>query len=201
MKRNFIFILVILILISQLSFSESRKLDSLTLLINEESSDSILFDTYISIGKVYSDSNLLQSRFYYMQSLNYTNTLQNKIPVGKTYMELGNILTKLGEYAKALAYFNMSANLFDSISVDTFDSWIDLKVGNVLWFQEEYDQALYYYQQSYKKALFVNDLLVANYALGNISICYQEMGRYEEALQILNTKLQKSIEYCLDDQG
>jgi len=57
-------------------------------------------------------------------------------------------------------------------------------LGQLLWFQSHFDQALALYQQTYTLAYEIGDHFYQGVALGNISLVYNEIGQYEQALDL-----------------
>ncbi len=148
--------------------------------------DPNLARTYNNLGNLYrvmGKSDL--AMFYYQkaESIFKVKLGPHDLLVGKLYSNEGIIYTRYGDYSKALQYFNQALTIFDNEEAyyEEIASAYN-NMGNVYFFQENYEKALNCYTLS-ASARENNVSLFKSRSYSNIALCYNELGQYENARQ------------------
>jgi tetratricopeptide (TPR) repeat protein len=112
----------------------------------------------------------------YYQMENYQQVLKFKL----LQIELKNEIESL--------YHDFSQPNSMAINKQKCKIWLD--IGNLFLFKfDSSSESKKYFEMVYKMAKEINDLLLESLTLGNIGLCYQKDGNYEEALDFFQQQL------------
>lgn len=112
--------------------------------------------------------------------------LDNKKGEAVSYTNLGLINQYKGNYTVALDYGLKSLRLLESLKDSAAIASTLLNVGNVYFFQEDYQQAkTYYFRSLALKRVLAKNVMGQNIqkTLGNIANVYQKLGKYDSAFR------------------
>jgi tetratricopeptide (TPR) repeat protein len=186
-----------------------NKADSLRQVLNGNPSDSLKIRTLIALSSHNQYVDFNQARVYADEALSLANALDDPSTKVAAYQNKATLLSISGDYSAALRYDNLTLEnsilLKDSIQISRDYN----NIGNDYYDLGEYDDAFFYFSQSYRVAAAVRDtfrMLVADHNVGRV---FKEMGQFETAMQHLLTsrslsELQKDIEgiaYTFDEIG
>lgn len=176
-------------LISQTISTPSRLPDSL---LNKP--DSILINSYLSLGQKFADSSNVHAMFFLTTGLELAQKNKSHLKTAQFFSSIASIHSRWGDYSVALENFIRAYEIFDSLKAEANMARTLLRIGNLFWFQKDYKNAISYYERSKTISDKIGDAIVSNYAFGNIGLCFSQLGEYEKALEIHQTKLKKSTE-------
>ncbi|WP_372644434.1 tetratricopeptide repeat protein, partial [Ancylomarina sp.] len=150
---------------------------------------------YLNVGGVYlSFKNFEETERYFLMALSLFKDLNHGPRLAKVNMNLGVLYVEQGQYDKAFKYLNQAYVLSEEYEVDIRDKGdILLNLGELAYYNEDYQKALDYYKQSEGIRIKINDYwgLPKNYIY--TAQCLTKIERYDEAL----IELRKSEEICL----
>ncbi len=127
----------------------------------------------------------------------------------KTYERTASLARATGNYTKSLKYDNLELNeavaQHDSVSFSTGLNAMGYDYGDL----GEYDEAYYYFTQSFRVARQLDDSLKMSIALHNVGSVFKELGQYDVAIEHLelSNRISTSIKdlegraYYLDELG
>ncbi len=207
-------LLLLMIFAGQAKVWSQPGLDSLNELLKEEKNDSSRFLLLLKLSDEAEFTDFGKSRDYANQSADLAETLGNWAK-GKLYLRLAYLETMEGDYAEALQYDLRCAKLYaqDKDSTNLARAYID--VGADYRDMGEYDDAYFYFIQSFwiaknfRDVLNTNDSLNMAVALHNMGTVFTELGQFDLAYQhlIASEKISKAIDdipgpaYSYDELG
>ncbi|WP_195715191.1 tetratricopeptide repeat protein [Ancylomarina sp. 16SWW S1-10-2] len=157
--------------------------------------------TYLNIGGVYYFlKNFEKAEENFLLSLSLFENLEQGSKYVKVIMNLGALYMVVGEFDKASPYLNQADILCEKYNVNPRDRGdVILNLGELAFLHKEYEKSLEYYKRSEQIRKDINDYwgLPKNYLF--TATCLTAMGRYDEALEMLNKSEQICIEYKLVD--
>lgn len=128
--------------------------------------------------------------------------ISKKLPV--VLFQYGSVLTYAGEYAKALKAFEESMHI--NTSKEKPDALLEartyMQLGVLNFFQEYWDESLYYYTKAKEKAKEIKNEQGLSIAINNIANVYQKKGDYAKAILgyqeslVLQKKLKDTATLC-----
>ena len=151
---------------------------------------------YMNVGGVYYFlSNYKEAERNFLMALSLFSELDYGPRLAKVNMNLGVLYMDQGQYDKASKYLNQADVLSEEYDVNIRDKGdLLLNLGELAYYNEEYQKALDYYKQSEGIRIKINDYwgLPKNYIY--TAQCLTKLERYDEAL----IELRKSEEICLE---
>ena len=171
--------------------------------------DSTRISTLIALSREYQYTNINKSRELAETALRIAEKKEIRKQKLRAYQNLGALYAISGDYSTALRYDNLA--LQSSIeSRDSSNLAMDYNnVANDYYDLGEYDEAYFYFTQSYRIARFIDDSLRMAIALHNVGRVFKELGQYDRALEHLHLSMESSreiddaegIPYSLDEIG
>ncbi len=143
------------------------------------------------------------------QALEISQPINNRKGKGATLHNLGVVYNELGQYSKALSFYQQALVIRREIG-DKLGEGITLNNIGVIYNQlGKNSQALKYYQQALAVKREARDKAGEGTALNNIGLVYDELGQHSQALESLNQALtifrqlgdQASVGNTLDSIG
>lgn len=177
--------------------------------MNDNLPDTSRIAALIGLSRKFQYTNINKSREFAENALKIAEGTDFKKQKILAYQNIGALHAISGDYSTALRYDNLalqnslegrdSANLsinYNNVANDYYD------LG-------EYDEAYFYFTQSYRVAKLIDDSLRMAIALHNVGRVFKELGQYDRALEHLNLSLDMSREiediegvpYSLDEIG
>ncbi|MDM8561478.1 tetratricopeptide repeat protein [Candidatus Parabeggiatoa sp. HSG14] len=116
-------------------------------------------------------------------ALIYARSVNNKKAMSKFLVNLGVINYSLGQYKKALDYYQQALIVDREIGNKEGESSDLNDLGFVFYSLSNYQKALNYYQQALAIQKKSNDEKGQSKSFGNLSLVYSSLGQYKEALK------------------
>lgn len=184
-KSHIIGLLMIGLFSHTSSFSQIQK-DSLENILNTKVSDSVRFITYIKLSQQKQYTDFVNAVIYSDKAYAIANRKQWPWAKGIVYNQLSFLATLSGDYSTAMKYDNLNLQMRleqqDSAAIAEVLNFL----GNDYSDLGKYDEAYYYFTQSYRVARAINDQMKMAIAIYNIGLVLNELGQYELALNHFN---------------
>lgn len=147
------------------------------------------------IGSLYYAINDNNKAIHYLNtSLESCNILKNNKLKQKVLDGLGRSYKNLQDYSKALYYLEECVNLIDEINGNPHvKAHAFNNMGDVYFFQDNFEQALTYFEKSLALRKEAGFLTGQSESLNNLAKVHLRLGEYEEASKRLNISLDLSI--------
>jgi tetratricopeptide (TPR) repeat protein len=129
-----------------------------------------------------------QSRFYFEQALGTQREIGDQYGEAVTLTNQGEVLRTMGQTQQARANFEQA--LHSHLSDAYLQSVALHNLGLLYQNQKDYEQAMYYYQQSLKLAQSLQERANEGLILTNMGMLFYEQGRLIEAIGLLFPALQ-----------
>lgn len=156
---------------------------------------------YLNVGGVYYFLfNYKEAERNFLMALSLFEDLDFGPRLAKVNMNLGALYMDQGQYDKAFGYLNQADVLSEEYDVNLRDRGdVILNLGEIAFYKKEYEKSLGYYSRSEQIRKDINDYwgLPKNYLFS--AKCLTAMGRYDEALDMLNKSEEICVEYKLRD--
>ena len=173
-------VIVLLFLVTNFSYSQNSKIDSLQKILEVAKEDSNKAEILVQLAKLTSDFDREKSIEYYLEALRFEKDKNKKAvilyPIGIYNWQLGNFQESIEYYKKALTLF---AELKDS----TWLGKVYNNLGVVNWGLGNSIEALEFYQKALKIRKRINDKKGVSIILNNIGLIYQGWGLFKDALE------------------
>jgi pentatricopeptide repeat protein len=192
--------LILLLLNSLLTHSQSEHIDSLILVLHQSKNDIDRTKTLNALSDEYKTSDPKQMKIYAEKALTLSKKKNYRIAEGNAYLNLGNSAIISGNYPQALDYFLQAQGIFEK------ESNIDLEVkkslaksygsiGVVFSEQSNYAKALHYYLRAARIYEAINDLPICAKVYNNIGVVYKSESEDFKALTyfIRTQKIQEQL--------
>jgi len=196
-KRNTLYFLVIFFLLGiQNSYSQINR-DSLESALQNAKSDSSRLVTLIALSTEYQYTNFPKAEKYAQQALALTEKRNWLWGKSKALSQAGFLATISGDHSTAIKYDNEGLQSVITYGDSTSIAESLNNLGNDYFELGKYDEAYYYFTQSYKVARVINDSLKMTKAIFNIGTVLTELGQYDLALD--HFKVSAQISEAIDD--
>ena len=196
-KRLCWFLVSVLLLVSVDGLSQSSpRIDSLNRIIKAASNDSIKIRAQIALSKEYQFNNYDKAKVLAEETsalADRTNLSWAKIEV---LQQLSYLATLRGDFVTALRYdkerLPIALGIKDSINIATSLNYLGNDYVNL----GEYDEAYYYFIQSFKVSKAIKDSFQITIAMHNVGTVFKELGQYDIAKEhvIIAKNLSEKIE-------
>jgi tetratricopeptide (TPR) repeat protein len=97
-------------------------------------------------------------------------------------ISLGNAYDSLGQYERAIAFYQQSLDIFKDIGDIQGESNSLNGLGNAYYSLGQYERAIAFYQQSLDIKKEIRDIQGESSSLGNLGSAYYSLGQYERAI-------------------
>ncbi|MBX2896685.1 MAG: tetratricopeptide repeat protein [Cyclobacteriaceae bacterium] len=169
-----------------------QNLDSLESVLRNTTTDSVRLRLMIELSKKYQYKNFARAKQFSDQALALAedkNWVWGKV---SAYSQEGFLATISGDYTSAIKYDNLNLQLViskrDSAAIAETLNYL----GNDYSDLGKYDEAYYYFTQSYRVARAINDTLAMAVAMFNTGTVLTELGQYDLALDHFSVAIKLS---------
>ena len=160
-------------------------IDSLESALVKTSSDSTRFNVLIELSTQYNYIDFVKAEGYSERALKIAEEKNWGWAKVKSYRLTAILSRATGNYTKGLKYDNLLLQEAivqnDSVSIATGLNFMGYDYGDL----GEYDEAYYYFTQSYRVAQRLNDSLKMAISMHNVGSVFKELGQYDLAIQHL----------------
>jgi serine phosphatase RsbU (regulator of sigma subunit) len=194
-SSNCFFILFILIIISQFSFSQDNfSADSLLNVISSQAPDSIKANALTQLSTVYQGTENEKAFKYGKEAFQLAERIGFKKGMGHAHNNLGDLYWFTGDYSTASAHYFKALKIFEELNDRAGIAQCYRNIGWIYLGQENYPLTLKYYFKSLEINEAMGDKLrmVANY--DDLSIVYKLMNKYQEALDYCQRTIRLAAE-------
>jgi len=179
------------------SFSQ-RDVDSLENTLKYKLSDSIRFITFIKLSEKKQYTDFVNATLYADKAFAIADKKPWPWAKGMVYDRLSFLATISGNYSAAIKYDNLNLQMRleaqDSAAIAETLNFL----GNDYSDLGRFDEAYYYFTQSYKVANAIDDQMKMAISIYNIGLVLNELGQYELALNHFN--FSRNISEKIGDQ-
>src|SRR6478736_2445414 len=208
-KKELIFIVLSIAFCSAAFSQDILKLDSLELELKNQSSDSTRIRVLVALSKEYEYSNYNQAKSFADRALSIAEQKNWDWAKVITYKQQASLFVAQGNYPSALKFDNLrltlTVNEGDSVQIAGALN----NVGDDFFGLGEFDEAYYYFTQSYRVANNIKDSARMSISLLNVGSVLKALGQFENAINHLQIaqKISKKIKdndgeaYFLDEMG
>lgn len=147
MKKSILLLTFSIIFFSN-AFSQQDKIDSLKQDINSATQDTVRIKTYLKLGKVFQNSILDSSLFYYEKGLEIAENIEEKKLIAKCCRSIGVVFFYQRNYSSTLEYWKKALKLNEELGEKSSVSANLANIGLVYRRQSNYLKSLEFYQKS-----------------------------------------------------
>lgn len=170
---------------------ETKKIDSLTTLLQKKLNPTERLNALIMIANEYADLMPMASIDYANQAFALAEVAKKRQEIGRIYRIIGEAYHTQGIYDKSLEYYFKAEHIFEQIKDSLRLMSIYNQIGIAFKYQENYDKAL----QFYYKALAIGEIKQEE-DLGamrnNVAVIYYKKKEYDKAIEITQRNLQST---------
>lgn len=138
---------------------------------------------------LYYEGNYVESEIEVIKALNLLKNGKNLLYQYRCYSLQGSNLLELGEYDKALEYFDLSADVLNQMKKNDIDkdTFYDYEITNIIDLcaaydkKEEYAESIKLLKEVIKKGNFINYSKLHYSILGNLAYSLMKNNQYEES--------------------
>jgi tetratricopeptide (TPR) repeat protein len=134
------------------SAGRSHKIDSLLNQLKTALYDSSRIKILVKIGNIYTNCVPDSAKYFYDIALTISKRTDNKKYIAKTYVGIGNIYCKKGEYNKSLEIYKKALEIFEKTGDIEEIPGVYHNIGNIYACLSNYEKAVEYYLKSLKIA-------------------------------------------------
>ena len=181
-KLHIVSLIILCIFVLSAAHGQNN-IDSLeTALQDPKLSDSVRFINYISLSEKKQYSDFVNATIYADKAYGIAEKQKWPWAQGMVYGQLAFLATLSGDYSTAMKYDNLNLQMRleekDSVAISTVLNFL----GNDYSDLGKYDEAYYYFTQSYRVARAINNQMKMTIAIYNIGLVLNELGQYDLAL-------------------
>ena len=140
-------------------------------------------------GVYYLQSNYVKAQFYYFESLNISEELNDEIGIAKTYNNIGAVYMEQKQLDKAIQYFQKANSILERLDPNQAADCLN-NIGTVYQYKKDTVQAIENYRKSMEINKKIGDKKDVSSILNNIGFMYAEGGNYKLALDHYYESLQ-----------
>jgi signal transduction histidine kinase/Tfp pilus assembly protein PilF len=192
-RRIFIVSAICLLFVVKLS-AQTKERDSLEKILATEISDSLRLKMQLELSTRYLFVDFVKSFKYANDAVELAEKIGSHWAKAGSYKNVAYCYTLSGNYSTALKYDDLalqhSVLSKDSLMIAQSFNFL----GNDYYDIGEYDEAYFYFTQSYNVAKRIPDSLAMTIALHNVGRVFKELGEYDRALDHLSLSLKISNE-------
>lgn len=170
--------------------------DSLETVLRNTTNDSLRFKLMVDLAKGYQYKNFIKAKQFSDQALALAENKNWTWAKVAAYSQEGFLATLSGDYTSAIKFDNQNLQLVitqrDSAAIAESLNYL----GNDYSDLGKFDEAYYYFTQSYRVARAINDSLKMTVAIYNIGTVLTELGQYDLALDHFSvaTRISEAID-------
>jgi tetratricopeptide (TPR) repeat protein len=138
-----------------------------------------------------------RAQAYYLEALDLMTKTHDEPAQAVLYSDLGLVARETGRFAEAIQFYERSLGLMRRLSNlgGVADAW--RMIGRTFLIQKRYDEAIACCQTSQAIAERLRDELRTGGARYVLAQCYEEMGRLQDAANLLEQVVRMDRKYCL----
>ena len=193
-----IVLIVLALVATQISWSQRAKIDSLEKVLTTDLTDSLRLQVQLDLSVKHQFKDFVKCLKYAKDAVKLSEQINLPWAKAAAYQNLAYYYTLSGDYSTALEYDNLALQN-DLITKDSSliaESYNFL--GSDYYDLGEYDDAYFYFTQSYGIAKKINDSSHMTIALHNVGCVFKEMGQYDRAID--HIKLSRKISKTIGDE-
>ncbi|HEV8512293.1 MAG TPA: tetratricopeptide repeat protein, partial [Cyclobacteriaceae bacterium] len=165
--------------------SAQKGIDSLENKLREDLNDSLRIQTLVSLSKEYQYIDLKKSFETCEKALRLSETKNLTWGKSQSYLWLASIYSLSGDFTTSAKYNNLALGSSFELKDTLLMSRGYNNLGLNYYAFGKYDEAYFYYTQSYRLSNIRKDSLGMAVALHNIATVFKELGQYANALNYL----------------
>ncbi|MDX2172097.1 MAG: tetratricopeptide repeat protein [Bacteroidota bacterium] len=210
MKKNYLYIFILIQFCSGVFYSQTQEIDSLKILLNLSSNDTNKIKILNKIGAaaIYNDS-YDTARKYALISKSISEKISFKTGLSRAYDILGNINYFDGNYSESLEYNLKSLKIKEDLKDKKGIANSYNNIGNVYYQLKEYSKAIKNHKQALSIREKIKDSVNIGFSFNNLGNVYREQKNFNESLKyhLEALKIKKSngnikeIAYSLNNIG
>ncbi|HEY3402275.1 MAG TPA: tetratricopeptide repeat-containing sensor histidine kinase [Ohtaekwangia sp.] len=190
-----IFLSGLLIVMVFLPAMAQTNVDSLENVLKSGLDDTTRIRVLTKVSAAYQFQDFAKSLTYSQEALKLAEKININDSKVLAFQNAAFLFTLSGDFSSALRYDNFSLEL-EVLSKDTVGISRDYNnIGNDYYDLGEYDDAYFYFTQSYRMASAAQDTFRMLVALHNVGRVFKELGQFDQALGHLRLSMKMSQEY------
>lgn len=160
-------------------------IDSLLSDLELVSHDSVKVNKYLSIAKVFRKNNLAEAIEYANKAMELAFLQGDSLHYAEALFLSGTCYSELGLYENALDRLQKAYDIFDAMDESLKMILVNINLGNVFWFQHDFEMALNLYHDGLKLSQDNDDYKLYVYKM-NIALCYSDIGKLDSTIIIFD---------------
>ena len=187
--------LLFLVVLNHTSVHAQHVVDSLENVLKQDIADTTRIHVLKLLTESYQFVDFSKSQKYSQDALALADKADYPEYKVMAYLATSQLLTSTGDFSSALQYDNRALEL-DVAEKDSVNISRDYNnIGHDYFDLGEYDDAYFYFTQSYRVASVIKDTLRMLIALHNVGRVFKELGQYDQALNHLYLSKKMSEQY------
>lgn len=166
-----------------------RKADSLTIVVNTTTEDSIRINSLLRLSKHYKNQNFDTAMMYSLEALRIARETNFMIGIAHTYFNIGDIEVSRDSMARAIHYYNKAIATYTELNQEVKIAELYLILGSLHTYQDNLLDALACFQKSLSIAEKSHLKKTQANAYNNLGSVYKSLEKYDEALDCFNNAL------------
>ncbi|OOG74285.1 sensor histidine kinase [Algoriphagus sp. A40] len=186
MSKRSVFLLIVLALLGQKSFSQSPKyiIDSLKVQLKSSQTDAERVGLYSELTWFWTMVNLDSALHYGTASLELTEKLGDQKAIGQAYSDLSNVYNQKGQFAEAKAGYKKSLEIRTQIADSAGMAGSKSNLASVHQRLFQTDSAMMYYMEALAYFESIGHEHNINFIKNNLGVLHEDMRNYPKALEI-----------------
>jgi len=185
-RMNFLYILIIILLTINVSYSQTNKIDSLNNLLSTVISDTVKIQILNKLAFEYSPESIEKSREYLRLALNLSKEVSESKYYIETLLSASKIYRTVGKYEDAVNVAFMALNYADSLKLQTYIAQASKHLGINHYRLKNYDKALEFHNKALEIYITTKNILYEADCYINIGVVYDEKGDFDQAIDFYN---------------
>ncbi len=185
-------------LLGSQAFAQAPNVERLEQQLLEASSDSVKIKLLIALSEAHQYNSYAKALEYATQAQQLAEQYKQYWAVKTTFRQMGLLSAQTGDFSTAMKIDNQNLTYAMEAKDSAGIAEILNFLGNDYLDMGQYDEAYYYFTQSFRVAKAINDSMKMNFAIHNVGSVFKEMGQYDIALN--HYKTARSIGEKLNDE-
>ncbi|NOY49994.1 MAG: tetratricopeptide repeat protein [Chlorobi bacterium] len=202
MKKHTKILFAILLMPSTSLLSQNNNTDSLKVVFNSSKSDSAYISNALDLAWEYMYFNTDTAIVYANKGLKRSIDAENGLEIVNSYNTLGVCYIVLGNYPEAISNLQKALGKGNMLLSKEPDNKrykrrvlaVYANVGNIYYYQAQYDKSIEYYLRSLKLAREIGFRGGVSVCISNIGAAYKDLLNYPKALEYLYEALDIALE-------